>query len=468
MAKGRAGGSGWLVAGVIVLTVLVATGTWNPFPALWSLVNRDGPIAAPAAAWQVRLGGPPKTVTIAGSAVVVEHRTAVEARSLTDGRQLWQRDADWSAVAGEGTGSVAAVGKLLVKGYELLDPTTGTVLRKDTRASAVWTYRDALLDVYCEGAEDCTLRAWEPRGATPLWSVELPGIGFVLFADNPGLLGSRAVGSPRVDDGAGGPVPMPQLLGFPINGSAYVVDTASGRVLPQIKPERNERIAVVGRVLRITATSAAGNCYYTARAVDAANGVEVWQRDGYNFKTAAAGCAQREGPVGAGSALSVLAANGREATMDAYDGRLMWSGGPGEEVLALDDAAVLVRSPDKRTVSGYAHGRSQPLWSRTVKNRVEAALTPYAAILTDRDPDRIVALDRRGGGELFAVKSSGKIRAVGPTGVIVSDSRQLAFLAFGGVVSSTPPTGTPLPQPFSPPAGTTPGLDPEKKEGGVA
>lgn len=476
MAKGRAGGSGWLVAGVVVLTLLITTGAWNPFPAIWAKVNHNGPVSSPGPNWQVRLGGPPKTVTFAGSSVVVEHRTTVESRSLADGRQLWQRDADWSAVAGQGLGAVVAVGKLLVKGYELVDPATGAVLRKDTRASAVWTYANALLDVVCDGAEDCTLRAWDPRGSGPLWSVELPGIGFVLFADNPRLLGSRPITTQRADDGAGGPVVMPQLLGFPIDGNAYVVDTASGRVLPQIKPDRTEKVAVVGgRILRIDARSAAGNCYFTAHAIDASNGVEVWRHDGYNFKTASgAGCAQRDAPVGAGNALSVLAANGHEATMDAYDGRLLWTGAENERVLALDDEHAIVRSADGSSVTAFAHGRSGVLWSRKAKPKAEAALTPYAALVLDRDPDRIVALNPRTGGELLAVKSSAKVRAVGPTGMIVSDSRQLAFLAFAGAVPAPPPSGATsgpsagVPQPAPSGGGSAPPLDPGKKEGGVA
>ena len=76
-------------------------------------------------------------------------------------------------------------GKLLVKGYEVLDPRPARCAGATPRRSAVWTYRNAMLDVRCAGAQDCTLTAWDPRGSAPLWTVQLPGIGFVLFADNP-------------------------------------------------------------------------------------------------------------------------------------------------------------------------------------------------------------------------------------------------------------------------------------------
>ena len=143
--------------------------------------------------------------TIAGDAVVVEQRTRVEARSLATGIQLWERKADWAAVAGGDRDAVVAVGKLLVKGYELLDPSTGAVRRKDTSAVAVWTYRNALLDARCSNSNDCTLTAWDPRGTAPLWSASCPGCSTGLLADNPNLLGTRRMTARRVDDDAAGP-----------------------------------------------------------------------------------------------------------------------------------------------------------------------------------------------------------------------------------------------------------------------
>lgn len=216
---------GGLLLALIVVVVLAATGVWNPFPSLWDWVDRSEPIAEPDVVWQQRIGGTPRSVTIAGDTVVVEQRTRVEARALSTGSQLWERKADWSAVAGGDRDAVVVVGKLLVKGYEVLDPTTGATRRRDDDAVAVWTYRNLLLDAHCVDATDCTLSAWDPRGSTPLWTAFMPGVRSGLLGDNPGLLGTRRLDAVRIDEEVAGPEPVPPLLGFPVDGRVHVVDT---------------------------------------------------------------------------------------------------------------------------------------------------------------------------------------------------------------------------------------------------
>ena len=83
-------------------------------------------------------------------------------------------------------------GKLLVKGYEVLDPPTGAVIRRDSEARGRLDLpQRACSTCAASTPRDCTLTAWDPRGTTPLWTVALPGIGFVLFADNPDILGTQ-------------------------------------------------------------------------------------------------------------------------------------------------------------------------------------------------------------------------------------------------------------------------------------
>lgn len=195
MAKGSARGLGAksaLAIALIVVIVLAATNVWNPFPGVWDWVNRDDPLSEPDVVWQQRVGGTPQNVNIAGNTVVIRYRTRVEARSLATGVRLWERKADWAAVAGGERDSVVAVGKLLSKGYELLDPETGAVRRKDTSAVGVWTYRNALLDVRCREPKDCTLTARDPRGSDPIWTAYLPGVQTGPLAGNPEVLGTRS------------------------------------------------------------------------------------------------------------------------------------------------------------------------------------------------------------------------------------------------------------------------------------
>lgn len=435
---------GWLLLALVTVVVLATAGVWNPWPGVWDWVDRSEPISEPDVVWQQRIGGTPKSVTIAGGAVVVEQRTRVEARSLATGVQLWERKADWSAVAGGDRDPVVAVGKLLVKGYELLDPTTGVTRRRDDDAVAVWTYRNLLLDARCTEATDCTLSAWDPRGTAPLWTAFLPGVSTGLFADNPDLLGTRRLSTTRVDDGVAGPEAVPPLLGFPVDGRVHVVDTATGRVLQDVEPGRDERLAVVGgRMLRIRAVSQDGACAFTLTAHDPTTGREVWRRTGVNLRTAdSAGCAQREDPQGARNVLIGVAPNGREAVIDGYDGRLLQVNGEGEKLIAVDDRYALVRTADKRSIVARELGGNRTRWTRAAGGRSGGTLTPYAAVLAEEKPNRLIALDPRTGKELLVLRTSANALAIGPAGMVIGEGREIGYVRFGaGGTAPARPSG---------------------------
>ncbi|MEO3742438.1 PQQ-binding-like beta-propeller repeat protein [Plantactinospora sp. B5E13] len=455
MAKGSAGSLGVKTAvavALIAVIVLAATNVWNPFPGVWDWVNRDRPLSEPDVVWQQRIGGTPQDVTIAGNTVVIRYRTRIEARSLATGLRLWERKADWAAVAGGDRDPVIAAGKLLSKGYELLDPETGAVRRKDTSASGVWTYRNAVVDARCREPRDCQLTAYEPRGTVPIWTAFLPGVETGPLAGNPEVLGTRRFTTRDVDDRAAGPVEMPPLIGFPVDGRVHIVDTATGRTVQDIEPGQHDRIVVVGgRMLRIEARSADGTCYFTVVARDPATGQEVWRRDGLNLRTAdGAGCPQREDPQGGENVFVGVAPDARETIVDAYDGRTLWTGAAGEKLLAVDDRYALVRSADKRSVTGHELGIDRARWTRPVHRDGGAALTPYAALVTDRNPDRLVALDPRTGRELANVRSSAEVLAVGPAGMVIGDGRDLGYLRFG-TTSGGPGPGSGTPGPGSGP-----------------
>lgn len=427
----------WIAFALTILVLLILSGVWNPLPGAWAWVNRERALSEPPPVWQKRLGAGPQSVTIAGDAVITEHRTSVESHSLATGVQLWQRKSDWAAVAGGEQDPVVVTGKLLVKGYDVLDPRTGAVRRQDKAAVAVWTYRNALLDARCFDPKDCVLTRWDPRGGSPIWTVDVPGIGAALVADNPELLGTRHMTTKRVDGRAGGPELMPALLGFPIDGKVYVVDTANGRLLQEIQPDRQDRVVVVGgRVVRVHATADDGTCYFSVQARDPANDTEVWREDGVNLRTAdGAGCVQRLDPQGGQNVVVGVGPDRREAIIDAYDGRFLWVGVPDERLLAVDDRYALVRSPDGRSLLGYELARGPARWSRPADPDGGAALARYAVIVTGEEPDRIVALDPSTGGELANLRSSAKVWAVGPTGMIIGEGREIGYVRFGAEVT---------------------------------
>ncbi|MFB9239981.1 PQQ-binding-like beta-propeller repeat protein [Plantactinospora siamensis] len=440
----------WLAFAAVAVVILAVTGVWNPFPKMWQWASSSRALSDPKPAWQQQMGGTPTTATIAGDAVVVEERTVVEARSRATGVQLWQRKADWAAVAGDGPDAVVLVGKLLTRGYDVLDPTSGTVRRKDTSAQAVWAYRNALLDARCSSSTDCTLTAWDPRGSTALWSTFIPGVSTGLTADSPRGLNPRPIDARQVDDDAAGPQLMPPLLGLPVDGKVVVVDTAIGRVVQNTKPAQEDRVVVVGgRVVRVQARSADGTCYFTVTATDPANGQEVWRRTGLNLRTAdGAGCAQRENPQGGQNVLVGVGADGRELVLDAYDGRQLWTGAAGEKLLAVDDRYAVARAGDQKSVNSHELAFGGLRWTRSVDAKAAVALTPYAAVVIDNEPDRIIAVDPRTGRELVNVHSTAKVLAVGPAGMVIGDGRDIGYLPFGTIQGAPGPApGRPVGSP---------------------
>jgi outer membrane protein assembly factor BamB len=423
----------YAVLTVIALVTLALTGVWNPWPGVWAWIIRTDPIAGASATWQQKLGGAAKTVTITGGAVVVEYRTKIEAFGVTAGVQLWEKDADWSAVAGGGSDSVVVVGQLLTKGYEVLDPTSGVVRRTDTEAVAVWTYDNGMLDVRCSAARDCELSAWDPRGSRPLWTVSTPGIGFVLFADNPDLPDTHPLTADRIDEGVAGPAPMPGLIGFPADGKLHVVDTAAGKVVQVLEPDRAQRVTVTGgRVLTVTADGRDGTCYFAVTATDPSTGREVWSQQGLNLRTAdnGAGCKQDKDPAGGDDVVLGVDPLGEEMLFDAHDGRTLWHGDTDQKVLAVDDGYALIRNADGTTVGARGFARGKVVWRRTVGAGAQVALTPYAAIVVEDKPRKVLALDRPGGGVLAEVRTKARVLAVGPHGMILGEGRDMAYVPF--------------------------------------
>lgn len=421
------------LAGIVTVIVLASTGVWNPFPGLWYWITKGDPIAEGVATWQTAVGGSPESVTITGDAAIVEYRTSVEAYGLTAGVPLWKSDADWAAVAGGDKDAVVVTGRLLTKGYEVLDPGTGALRRKDDSATAVWTYADAVVDLRCRKAGECELTAWEPRGAEPMWTVETNGIGFVLDAGNPDLPDTQPLGAAQVDEHVAGPPLLPGLLGLPGDGKIQLVDTARGRLAQTRTPASDQRVTVVGsRVLTVTGRAGDGTCYYDVAAHDPPSGREVWQREGLNLRTAGNGsdCKQDKDPAGGSDVVLGVDPYGRQELIAAHDGRTLWHGEKGQTVLAVNNSYALIRSADGTSVAARSFGRGKVVWRRDVGAKAAAALSPYAAIITEREPARVIALDPRNGRLLAEVRTEAEVFATGPAGMLLVDGRDMAYVPY--------------------------------------
>jgi hypothetical protein len=432
VASGGGAWKGYAVATGVVLIVLATTGVWNPFPKLWTWVDTTEPIAAGSALWQQRIGGSPQTVAIANDAVILAYRTSVEAYGLGAAVKLWQYDADWAAVAGVDGEAVVVTGRLLTKGYQVLEPRTGTIRRQDTTATAVWTYQNAVLDLHCAKGGGCELTAWDPHGTRPQWTVSTGGIGLVLDASNPDLPDTQPIRSPRVDDEVAGPPLLPALIGLPEDGRVRIVDTATGRVTQTVRPRGDQRVAVAGgRVLTVTGTARDGTCYYGVVATDPPVGQAVWSRDGLNLRTAPNGssCKQDRDPAGGSDVVLGVDPVGRRQLIAAHDGRILWHGAKAEDVLAVDDRGAVIHDADGSGVRAVAFGGGAG-WRRSVGQVAGAALSPYAAIVVDAKPARITAMSRATGAVLADLRTEATVFAVGPHGLILVDGRDMAYLPF--------------------------------------
>ena len=161
---------------------------------------------------------------------------------------------------------------------------------------------------------------------------------------------------------------------------------------------------------------------------------------------------QREDPQGARNVLIGVGPDGREAVLDGYDGRLLRVGGDGEKLLAVDDRYALVRGADKRSVIGRELSVDRTRWTRAAGGKSGAALTPYAAVIAEEKPSRLIAVDPRTGRELAVLRTSANALAVGPEGMIIGEGREIGYVRWGA--GSSPcrrphrrPGGMPRPEP---------------------
>lgn len=442
-----AGKSSWfrrvllLTAIALYAALLGADIAPNPFPGLWDWISRDRPLA-PDMAWQERLGSRPESAVVAGDVVAVHAGSRVELRDRDTGRLQGPADpagwlADWAAVAGEGDDTVVVVSGE-DGGYQVRDPAGGALLHEAEDAVAVWTYRDARLDLRCDDGRACTLRAYLPGGATPVWVTDLPGQREGMLGANPALAAGRMPEASRIDAAVAGPPRLPQVLGFTVerrSGDAVVtVDTSTGEVLRILERADGEQIMVVGdRVVRTTTTDQNGICVASASGHDAVSGTRVWGPEPYHVWSAEA-CEQREPPVAAGAAMAVVGPTGRPIVLDAYDGRVLWRGAADESVVGLSQRTVVVRSADGTRLYGVALGTGgEPAWEHRAEPDAEVVIGEYGVVVADRDPNRVYVWDPATGERLLSVATSARVLAFAPDGLLLAGGRSVGFVTFDDI-----------------------------------
>lgn len=431
-----------LLTAIFLYAVLLAADIApNPFPGIWDWINRERPLA-PDMAWQERLGSRTDTASVAGDMVAVHTGSRVELRNRGSGVLQGPADpagweAEWVAVAGEGGGAVVVTSGE-DSGYQLRDP-DGVLLHEDEDAVAVWTYRDARLDLKCDDGRACTLRAYQPAGATPVWSTDLPGRREGMLGVNPELAGGRMPDASRIDAEVARPAPLPQVVGLTVerrSGNAVVVvDTATGDVLQILDRGDGEQIIVVGdRVVRTTTTDQNGICVASASGYDAVTGSRVWGPEPYHVWSVEA-CEQRTPPRSAGAAMAVVGPAGRPIVLDAYDGRVLWRGAPEESVVGLSRQLAVVRGEDDTRLYGVllgsgSGGDSEPAWEHRAEPDAEVVIGDCGVVVSDRDPNRVYVWDPATGQRRVSTPTSARVLACAPDGLVLASGRSVGFVVF--------------------------------------
>ena len=199
--------------------------------------------------------------------------------------------------------------------------------------------------------------------------------------------------------------------GFPIDGKVHIVDTAAGPGAARtIEPDRrraDRRRRRPGAADHRRA-AADGTCYYRSWPSTRPPASEVWRNAGINLRTTnGAGCDQRDDPAGGRErgGRRRRRTPGRWSSTRTTAGRAL-ARRAGRATCSVDDGPGARRSPPTAAPISGRTARRWPAGSARSTPTAQVALTRYAAIVLDQRPDRIIALNPVTGAELVNVRST--------------------------------------------------------------
>jgi outer membrane protein assembly factor BamB len=366
----------------------------------------------------------------------------VDGHRLQTGELAWHADVNWALPGGDVVvlqqrAQNPDADKSRDRGYSVVEPATGTVLWGDRDAIAAWVYSDRIVDLSCPDSGDCQLRARNHRdGGQVLWSVAVPGGARTISGANPALAGTRDPAEWAADAGVGTPRPLPPVIGLTVDGRLQVIDTVAGTRLREFTaPDRQTRVALSnGRILLSHAEPGASGCRYWVEALDAKTGQSQWRKDGYDLDTASgAGCEQRRDPLGAGNRLVARGSDNVPRLLDVATGEPMWTGVPGERVLATDGLLAVVEGADRKTVRvlDLLDAHQVAVWLGEVGLDSKAVITREFVIISDSDKGRVIVLNH-GSRVLADVKTKASLVGYGPAGLVLASGRKIGFIPVSG------------------------------------
>jgi outer membrane protein assembly factor BamB len=419
----------------VPVTYGLVTG-WNPLPGWADKLNerlsKVHSLAQPATSWAVRVGDEPRSAAVSGGVVVVFESGTVEGRDARTGTPVWTSDEDWAAPAGSGqSGAVVLLGTR-GHGYRAVDPFDGRTRWSEPKASGAWTFSDLIVDITCPDLFTCTLRGRSPATGAVKWHASLDGNGRTLSGANRPLANLRPLDAGYASSLASVPRPAPPLLGFRLDDRVQVFSTRGGQRLRAYKSGPATWVTVAGdRVLVSTAAFRGGTCRFTVTGQDPASGRQVWQKTGWDLRTATGiGCDQRRDPVGGGGLVTAVSPDGRDALLDARTGDLAFQVPGGQAVMATDGTVIVLRGGDRvRAV----RRSGTTLWTRAANRHAQVGLAPGAVLITDADAGRLAAIDTTSGRVLVDAKTAATVLGFADGGLVINSGRTVGLLPYGSV-----------------------------------
>jgi outer membrane protein assembly factor BamB len=437
------------LVGVIAIpvTIILVSGR-NPLPWAFDQLKGSRSLADPATAWRVDVGNTPDWAYAPDTSVLaVGGDNLVTVLDQTNGDKRWQQVTDWASVAGSTTagGAVVVLGGVIPDHgdripLQVRDADSGAVLwpnKGDTDESALgaWTYSDMVITLTCPKSKDCTLVGHRPHDVRgELWKVALPSAARTLHGGNSGLAGLRT-------QLAGGLTSVPKVLGFPVDGKVYLVDTARGRILTSPSSSPDSRVVAAGTgVLRIDADYVNGGCRITLRWSDLLGGARGWQHDQYEpVSSDGSACESRGEPAGDGGLLYVTGADRTESLLDVRTGEKVFSTAADERILAVaggsDRASVvLVRSAKHDAITARSLSGGQ-LWQQTINEHTQVASDGDVVTFVAPDTGELTARAANGGETRIQATSLANLLGYTPGGLVLNETLSVGLLRYGSVGS---------------------------------
>jgi outer membrane protein assembly factor BamB len=428
------------MSSAMVIVILVSTRVWDPRPQIADWWEHFTQLSDPAPAWDARADGAIDVAAVLEGRAVVGTRGFLDAYRADTGQKQWEADVSWMLPAGD----VIVIRPRAKnpdadpdrdRGYQIVSASSGSLIYPNRDAIAVWAFSDQIVDLDCPDGNACQLHGRAHDG-TEKWHAALPAAARTITGADPTLVGLRNPAESFASASAGSPGPLPSLFGVMLNGHLELVDTGAGKDLPeQTAPDQQTRLALAGGYLLLSHAEPGGSgCQYWVEAHDPRTGATLWRTNGYDLGTASgAGCEQRHDPFGAGTYLVARGPDNAPHLLDVSNGKPVWSGAVGEQILATDGQLMVVQGGDRRSmrIVDLLTSDKHTVWNGQLGLGSKATVTRELVILTDPEKGVVTVLDHNGLAKLKEIKTQADVVGYGPGGLLLGSGRRMGYIPVG-------------------------------------